>query len=142
AVCYAKRDGNLQSTVIPPPRNRGRGPKNSANVVSEENKSHVFIVTNSASASITQHIQSAAPTDVASNSNHCAQMTLDSHATSATDWYVDSGASEHYCNDRNLFTTFTSTTGTLVTVGDGHNIAAEGTGDVKLKLMTVVNNQS
>ena len=50
-------------------------------------------------------------------------------------WIVDSGATCHMCNNRNLFTEFQALDHSLeVTLGDGHALKASGRGTVALKM--------
>jgi hypothetical protein len=149
--CYAKRDGKPRNTVPPPPRIRGRGPRRSANVVGEESntssrsfQSHVFIVTSTAANdSQPSHARVlSTSTNVALSINQPTETRAQpvTNINKSSEWYVDSGASEHYCNNRELFTTFTASSGAFVTVGDGYNLAAEGIGNVQIK--TLVNDQA
>ena len=48
----------------------------------------------------------------------------------ATDWYVDSGASYHYCRHRDWFDSFTPVEGQTVNMGDGGRIPLLGRGNI------------
>jgi transposase InsO family protein len=132
--CYSKRDGKPRNIVPQPPRARGRGPRRSANVVGEENSSpqaHVFMITDSTDTTHSQLHMQIRPTDAALNIKHSTEI---SKTGTNTDWYVDSGATDHYCSNKELFTTFTPVVA-FVTMGDGYNLEAEGTGDVTIKIL-------
>ena len=49
----------------------------------------------------------------------------------ATDWYVDSGASYHYCRHRDWFDTFNAVEGQTVNMGDGGRIPLLGRGNIR-----------
>ena len=49
----------------------------------------------------------------------------------ATDWFLDSGASYHYCRDRAWFDTFTPVKGQTVKMGDGGTIPLLGRGSIR-----------
>lgn len=51
-----------------------------------------------------------------------------------TQWLVDSGASEHMCCDYKLFSSYSSVTNKVVTVGNGTQISVEGCGQVALEV--------
>ena len=58
-------------------------------------------------------------------------------ARSKNDWIVDSGATSHMCNDRNMFTEYEQlSSNDKVTLGDGSTleVAGEGTVDVDMLL--------
>jgi hypothetical protein len=55
------------------------------------------------------------------------------HSTEA-DWYVDSGASFHYCRHRDWFDTFEPLTGKTVTLGDGREVALTGRGTLNVSV--------
>ena len=57
------------------------------------------------------------------------------HALSSFDrggWIVDSGATAHMCNNKDLFRTLRSTKPSSVTLGDGHSLKSTGVGEVPL----------
>ena len=65
----------------------------------------------------------------------CQSVTLHSHGVksvgaSTSDWYVDSGASYHYCRHRDWFDTFTPVEGESVSLGDGRRVPILGQGDI------------
>lgn len=49
-------------------------------------------------------------------------------------WLVDSGASEHMCCDKDLFTSLTSLKNKLVVLGDGNHISALGVGQMAVQV--------
>ena len=49
----------------------------------------------------------------------------------ATEWYVDSGASFHYCRHREWFDDFTPIAGKSVTLGDGAKVPLRGRGTIR-----------
>lgn len=68
-----------------------------------------------------------------SKSNAFVVMNLDRHVQQSQ-WLVDSGASQHMCRDRNLFTTYLSSNNKTVIVGNGEEISALGCGQVALQV--------
>lgn len=51
------------------------------------------------------------------------------------EWVVDSGASAHYCNNRDWFRTFKGIPAKKITLGDNHFIQATGIGDIPIKVV-------
>lgn len=52
----------------------------------------------------------------------------------ADDWWIDSGATRHVCNDKNLFTTYEQVSdGTVLYMGNSSTAAIMGKGTVDLK---------
>lgn len=49
-------------------------------------------------------------------------------------WYVDSGASFHYCNNREWFDRFEPTAGQHVRLGDGRRVSLMGAGSLKVRV--------
>jgi len=69
-----------------------------------------------------------------------AHYAFASNDISAKTWIVDSGATSHMTNNRNLFTTFQSCDGENVCVGDGHTLTVEGKGKVNISFKLKNNN--
>ena len=55
-------------------------------------------------------------------------------STDGIDWYVDSGASSHYCRHREWFTTFEPITGQVVALGDGRRVPLTGRGTISVNV--------
>lgn len=51
--------------------------------------------------------------------------------TSVLQWVVDSAASQHFCNQRQLFANFKPVSGRRVRLGDGHTLPIKGRGDIR-----------
>jgi hypothetical protein len=58
------------------------------------------------------------------------------HASLETNWFMDSGASLHYCRETEMFDTFMPTTGKHVLLGDGRRIPVLGHGRLKVNAPT------
>ena len=80
----------------------------------------------------------AAPASM--RATEAVEETVSVHSTGikgrslATNWLVDSGASMHYCHQREMFDTFVPTTGTSrsVILGDGRRIPVVGCGTLRV----------
>ena len=68
--------------------------------------------------------------------NSCEIASVCSSSGVRPNWIIDSGASIHMCNDRSLFTTFSSTAGRNVRIANGDKIPIIGYGNVVIKLST------
>lgn len=85
------------------------------------------------------------PAEVPPDSDHLFR-SLPPHAISlhsrgaktegSLDWYVDSGASYHYCHHRDWFDTFEPLTGQNVSLGDGHRVPLAGKGTLRVSVST------
>src|ERR1700722_55849 len=70
------------------------------------------------------------------NDNHFAFTTqLDKFTKHHNDWFLDSAASSHYCNNREAFASYQSIPPRNVTLGDNRIIQAIGIGTVPVKLI-------
>lgn len=58
------------------------------------------------------------------------------HASLETNWFMDSGASLHYCREKEMFETIVPTTGRHVLLGDGRRIPVLGHGTLKVNAPT------
>ena len=63
-----------------------------------------------------------------------ALLTADRSSLSPVPWVVDSGASDHFCFDRDYFLTYSTVDGRKVGVGGGRLISIAGTGTVHINI--------
>lgn len=57
-------------------------------------------------------------------------VTNDEKSEMRSTWYIDSGASSHMCNDRNLFVSYRRVTPRFVVVANSEKLQILGVGDV------------
>jgi Reverse transcriptase (RNA-dependent DNA polymerase)/gag-polypeptide of LTR copia-type/Integrase core domain/GAG-pre-integrase domain len=60
--------------------------------------------------------------------------TIDSSNHDHHHWYIDSGATHHYCRHRHWFDTLTPVDGKTLSLGDGHRVPVQGLGTVRIQL--------
>ena len=100
-------------------------PEKKAAVAQRSRNAHVH----AAAAAAPDTALAAAPSD-----NHDVYLFAAGGTPCKNDWLVDSGASEHMCNDRTAFSTYERIVPRDVTVGDGAAIKAVGRGTVMLRM--------
>jgi transposase InsO family protein len=160
--CYSKRDGVPQRTPAEKQaarkqqrRNNARkgprksSPTNEANLAEQaeqqqQNLYHVLACPDEETAAAEPSAYRSEATVTATPSSTMDRpvgQSVSLHSkvppvksTDGIDWYVDSGASFHYCRHREWFTTFEPITGQVVALGDGRRVPLTGRGTISVNV--------
>ena len=81
-----------------------------------------------------QALSTVQSSTVTAHNNAIGKSTINSSTTDHQHWYIDSGATNHYCRHRDWFDTLIPTDGKTLSLGDGHRVPVQGQGTVRIQL--------
>lgn len=154
--CYRKQDGKPQSSAEEKQaarrlsaqrraERRNRKGDTEDKTQTDRNAFHVLVCEDdeplAAVADSTQPPLVEVPPDSALTTHTTPPHAVSLHSRGAKavgglDWYVDSGASYHYCRNRDWFDTFEPLTGQTVALGDGRRVPLAGKGTLSVSVPT------
>jgi transposase InsO family protein len=122
-------------------KQRSSSPPKEANlaVPHDHNIYHILSDIEEGTAPSTKNTSQCVQVATSRSSPTSQSVTLHSHGVkpvgaNGSNWYVDSGATWHYCRERDLFDKLTPVEGQSVSLGDGHRVPILGQGNISARV--------